>query len=310
MKKNITKGKETFLIKKNDLPPIKGNYQFQFPLAPLTWFQVGGTSDAYVRPKDLQDLVSFLKVCGHFFPITVLGAGSNVLVRDQGIAGMVLKLTGPAFSFYEFLGNRLIVGAGALDRTIALACGAQGLSGLEFLISVPGSIGGAVAMNAGAYGQEIGDCLEWVEGVNLDGEILRLMRFDLSMHYRHGGLANGFIATKACFFLRPDAAQTVGARMEDIIQQRKSSQPTQGKTGGSTFKNPPSQPAWELIDAAGCRGLEKGAAQISPLHCNFLINRGGATSYEIEYLGNTVQQKVHEKTGTWLEWEIIRLGRT
>ena len=289
------------------LPSIQGKYALNFPLAPLTWLQVGGPADIYVRPHNLQDLVFFLRNRPPL-PVYILGAGSNILIRDNGVRGIVIKLMGQAFIKYHFEDNNLIVGAGALDRTIAFACAHEGLSGLEFLISIPGSIGGAIAMNAGAYNQEVSDHLVWIEGVTHDGQFFRLTRKQLLMTYRHGGLPEDFIVTQGCFALSPQSPAIIQRRLDDILLMRAASQPTKGKTGGSTFKNTLSHRAWELIDQAGCRGLENGHAQISIKHCNFLINRGGASSQDIEELGMHVQKKVAEKTGVQLEWEIIRLG--
>lgn len=292
------------------LPRIAGRYYFDYNLSKITWFKVGGLAAVYFKPDDLDDLQLFLKNRDLSMPLTILGAASNVLIRDGGIDGVVIKL-GKEFANLEFRENQVIVGAACLDRTFVLSCAAKNLTGIEFLIGVPGTIGGAIAMNAGAYGSEVKDFLEWVEVLHYSGTTERLSKNQLNMTYRHGNLPPESIVIRACFNLQVGDPQTIQNLIDDNLQKREDSQPVHGRTGGSTFKNPATSPykAWELIDQAGCRGLMLNDAQVSKKHCNFLLNTNAATADELERVGEQVRQAVLEKTNIELEWEIIRLGK-
>lgn len=289
------------------LPSVRGRYAFAFDLSKVTWFKVGGAAEVLFKPKDVEDLITFIKDKDPTVSVTMLGAGSNVLVRDGGIKGVVIKL-GSGFSEITFHGTEVIVGGACLDRTFVLACAEKGLSGIEFLVGVPGTIGGAVAMNAGAYGGEVKDFINWVEIVDIDGTLTRLQTVDLSMQYRKGNLPKGAIVVRASFILRNDDPKAIHTRINTHLQQREDTQPVRGRTGGSTFKNPTNMAAWKLIDQAGCRGLMIGDAQVSEKHCNFLLNLDAAKATDLEQLGVQVCQAVKDTTGVELEWEIIRLG--
>jgi UDP-N-acetylmuramate dehydrogenase len=288
------------------LPPLRGRVQRNAPLAPLTWFRVGGPAEWLVRPADLDDLLLLLREAPPGLPVTVIGAASNLIVRDGGVRGVVLRL-GRGFAGIERDGDALVAGAGALDATVAEHAAQAGLSGLEFLSGIPGTIGGAVAMNAGAYGAEIKDVLDWAEVATRTG-LQRLSNADLALAYRRATLPAGGIVTRARLRATPADAAAIAARMAAIRERREATQPTRARTGGSTFKNPPGAKAWELIDAAGCRGLARGAAQVSAKHCNFLLNTGGATAAELEALGEELRARVLAHSGVALEWEIKRIG--
>jgi UDP-N-acetylmuramate dehydrogenase len=289
------------------LPPIRGRYISKALLAEQTWFRVGGKADVLFRPVDEDDLIEFLIHCPNHIPRTILGAGSNVLVRDQGLRGVVIRL-GRGFSTIIIEGEELTVGAGALDRTVALTCADHGLGGFEFLVGIPGTMGGAVKMNAGAYGREIKDCLLWAEAVDFYGVKHRLNAEDLKFKYRHSELSDQMIVTKVRLKGYAADPTTLHQTLARLLREREDSQPVRGRTGGSTFKNPPQLKAWELIDQAGCRGLTIGGAQMSPKHCNFMLNLGNATANDLENLGELVRQRVLASSGINLEWEIIRLG--
>jgi UDP-N-acetylmuramate dehydrogenase len=284
------------------LPAVRGRLTPNAPLGPQTWFRVGGVAEWLFRPLDADDLAQFL--AAYDGPVTVLGAASNVIVRDGGIPGVVIRLGG-AFSETVTHSAGVIAGAGALDATVAEHAAAAGLAGLEFLSGVPGSIGGAVAMNAGAYGTEVKDRLDAADIVTRDGRRLRLSASELGLDYRRSGLPDGAVVIRACFRAAPGDP---GPRMAEIKAAREATQPVRARTGGSTFKNPPGAKAWQLIDAAGCRGLVRGAAQVSEKHANFLLNLGTATAADIEGLGEEVRRRVHAHSGIALEWEIKRLG--
>ena len=289
------------------LPPIRGRVQADVPLAPLTWFRVGGPAEALVRPADAADLADLLHALPHTVPVRVLGACSNLIIRDGGLPGITIRLA-RGFSAIETEENGIIAGAAALDATVAEHAAAAGLTGLEFLSGVPGTIGGAVAMNAGAYGGEIAHCLDWVELVTRSGELIRLSARELGFSYRHARLPTGGVVTRARLIARPGTQTTIAARMAEIRANREASQPVRARTGGSTFRNPPDMKAWELIDSAGCRGLTRGGAQVSEKHCNFLINTDHATAADLEGLGEEVRRRVHAASGITLEWEIHRIG--
>ena len=289
------------------LPPLRGRVQAGAPLAPFTWFRVGGPAEWLVRPADLDDLLLLLRDLPAATPLTVLGAASNLIVRDGGVRGVVLRLAGRAFGAVEVQADGVIAGAAALDAVVAEHAAAAGLAGLEFLSGIPGTIGGAVAMNAGAYGTEVKDRLDWAELATPDG----LLRWDpdrFGFAYRRAALPARAVVTRARFRAAPGEAAAIAARMGEIRAAREATQPTRARTGGSTFKNPPGQKAWALIDAAGCRGMTLGGAQVSEKHTNFLLNTGTATAAEIEALGEQVRALVLASSGVTLDWEIRRIG--
>jgi UDP-N-acetylmuramate dehydrogenase len=290
------------------IPVLRGRVQAGAALAPFTWFRVGGPAEWLVRPADAEDLVALLRDLPAGMPLTVLGAASNLIVRDGGLPGVVVRLGG-AFGKIVVEGDGVVAGAAALDATVAEHAAAAGLGGLEFLCGVPGSVGGAVAMNAGAYGAEVKDVLDWAEVATPRGvERLPAAAFDFA--YRHATLPSPgpAVVVRARFRAAPGEAAAVAARMNAIRAAREATQPVRARTGGATFKNPPGQKAWELIDAAGCRGLTLGGAQVSEKHCNFLINTGGATAADLEALGEEVRARVLARSGIALEWEIRRIG--
>lgn len=293
---------------RDTLPPVNGRYQPNALLSQQTWFQVGGPAELLFRPQAATDLALFLQQKPADVPVTLIGAGSNILVRDGGISGVVIRL-GRGFAEIVVTDTCVIVGAAALDRTVALTCADAGLSGLEFLVGVPGTIGGAVKMNAGCYGQEVKDVLQWAEVMDFQGDITRLSLQDFDFTYRHSALRADQIVIRACFNLKPENPSVIHQRLTQLLAEREKSQPVKGRTGGSTFKNPPAHQAWQLIDQAGCRALQIGDAQVSQKHCNFLLNLGTATAKDLESLGEEVRQRVFEVCGISLEWEIIRLGR-
>jgi len=289
------------------LPPLRGRVQEAAPLAPVTWFRVGGPAEWLVRPADLDDLLLLLRDLPETMPLTVIGAASNLIVRDGGVRGVVLRLAGRAFAEIATDGAGIVAGAGALDATVAEHAAAACLAGLEFLSGIPGTIGGAVAMNAGAYGTEVKDVLDWAEIATPAG-LLRLTAAELAMAYRRAVLPSRSVVVRARFRAEPGEAAAIAARMNEIRTAREATQPVRARTGGSTFKNPPGAKAWQLVDAAGCRGLARGGAQVSELHANFLLNTGGATAADIEGLGEEVRARVKAASGIELEWEIKRLG--
>jgi UDP-N-acetylmuramate dehydrogenase len=292
---------------KEQMPDLRGRFLANQPLAESAWFRVGGPAQALFMPDDERDLAYFLSSLPPDVPVMVLGAASNVIVRDGGIPGVVVRLGG-RFSGIAFEdGHRVRVGTGILDVRVARSARDEGVAGLEFLSGIPGGIGGALRMNAGAYGGETKDILIEARGVDRRGNIHTFSNADMGYSYRHSGAPGDAIFTEALFQGRPGQPAAISAAMEDIARRRKASQPP-NKTCGSTFKNPPGQKAWQLIDAAGCRGLTVGGAQVSALHCNFLINLGAATAADIETLGETVRSRVKETAGVDLEWEIKRIG--
>lgn len=290
---------------------LRGRAQADAPLGAQTWFRVGGPAEFLVRPADADDLAAFLAALPHHVPVVAIGAASNLIVRDGGVRGVVIKLA-RGFNAIEIDGRGVIAGAAALDITVAEHAAAAGLAGIEFLSGIPGSIGGAVAMNAGAYGSDVAACLDWAEIVTSDGQLIRLPAEKLALSYRHAALPPGGVVVRARFRAMPGEPATIAARMAEIRAAREASQPVRARTGGSTFRNPTSGEsslkAWELIDAAGCRGLLRGGAQVSEKHCNFLINTGTATAADIEGLGNEVRRRVLAMSGVELHWEIRRIG--
>lgn len=290
------------------LPRTRGRIAFDAPLARFTWFRVGGAADVLFRPADVDDLAAFLAGLDPATPVWPLGVGSNVIVRDGGVEGVVVLLRGP-FVEIAVEGQSVISGAGALSANVARLAADAGLAGLEFLSGVPGSVGGAVRMNAGAYGGETRQALVWAEIVGRDGRPRRATAADLDLAYRHSNLAEDDIVVRACFRGTPEEPTLVRQRLLDVQARREASQPLRTRTGGSTFRNPDGGKAWELIDAAGCRGLQVGGAHVSHKHCNFLIAEDGATASDIEALGEAVRKRVKAKTGFDLQWEIRRVGR-
>jgi UDP-N-acetylmuramate dehydrogenase len=295
------------------LPPVRGRLTAEAPLAGITWFRVGGPAQIMFRPADRDDLATFLAGKPKDLPVTVIGVGSNLLVRDGGVPGVVIRL-GREFARIAAEGDRIRAGAAALDLNVAIAARDAGLAGLEFLSGIPGTIGGALRMNGGAYGREMTDVV--IEGEALDGSGRphRLAHKDFGFSYRHCDLPEDWIFVGALLQGRRDDPKEIQARMAEIQKAREESQPIRTRTGGSTFANPSvpearGRKAWQLIDEAGCRGLRIGGAQVSERHCNFLINTGDATAADIETLGEEVRRRVKEKTGVTLEWEIRRIGR-
>ncbi|HJS87096.1 MAG TPA: UDP-N-acetylmuramate dehydrogenase [Acetobacteraceae bacterium] len=286
---------------------MRGRLQPNAPLAPTTWFRAGGPAEILARPADAEDLAAFLRALPPEVPIRVLGACSNVIIRDGGLPGVALKLA-RGFTAIEPDGHGIIAGAGALDVTVAEHAAAAALAGLEFLCGIPGSIGGAVVMNAGAYGGDMAGVLDWAEIVTRSGELVRLSAADLAFAYRHAHVPAGAVVVRARLRASPGTPSTIVARMAEIRANREATQPIRARTGGSTFRNPPDMKAWELIDAAGCRGLARGGARVSEKHCNFLINEGNATAADLEGLGEEVRHRVFAASGVTLEWEIHRIG--
>jgi UDP-N-acetylmuramate dehydrogenase len=290
-------------------PELRGRLAAGVALAPFTWFRVGGPAEVLFNPADEADLAYFLKNLPDQIPVTTIGLGSNLIVRDGGVEGVVIRLGGKVFGEIAMEdGFRLRAGAAAPDMRVAKVAAEAGIDGLSFLRGIPGAIGGALRMNAGAHGGETRDVLVSARGVNRRGEIVEFAVEDLHMTYRHSGAPEDVIFTGALFQGRPGEPAKILAEMERITEAREKSQPIREKTGGSTFKNPPGEKAWQLIDRAGCRGLVLGDAQVSQMHCNFLINRGAATAEDIENLGEEVRARVKAATGVDLQWEIKRIG--
>ena len=296
---------------KDHLPATRGKLMLDEPLGPLTWLRVGGPADVLFLPEDEDDLASFLAALDAGVPVTPIGVGSNLLVRDGGLEGVAIRL-GRTFARIEARGNQQIfAGAAALDAAVAREAGKAGIAGLEFYRGVPGTIGGALTMNAGCYGAETKDVLVEAYAVTRAGERLTLSNAQMDFVYRKSRAAaeRPMIFTGGLFAGQPDDPAAVNARMEEITARREASQPIREKTGGSTFKNPPGDSAWKLVDAAGWRGKPFGGARFSEQHANFLINDGSATAADLEGLGETVRAEVRAKFGVELEWEIKRIGR-
>ena len=292
-----------------EIDGLAGKLTPDAPLAKLVWFKAGGDADWLYEPTDPQDLALFLERLPGRIPVMALGLGSNLIVRDGGVPGVVIKL-GKPFAKVETGEDCLVsCGAGAHGILVASTARDAGIAGLEFLRGIPGTVGGFVRMNGGAYGSEVADILVDCDVVMRDGNLMRLTTRELNYSYRHSGLPEGAVVVAARFRGRPGDPEAIGARMDEIAEARENSQPLRTKTGGSTFKNPPGEKAWQLVDAAGCRGLELGGAQVSEKHTNFLINTGNATSADIEQLGEEVKRRVYEQAGIELEWEIHRVGR-
>lgn len=289
------------------LPPVRGRYTPMADLKPFVWFRVGGPAEVLFKPKDVEDLQNFLQNKPQDIPHTIIGVGSNLLIRDGGLPGVTIRL-GAAFAQMEEGENTLKVGAAALDRTVALKAASLGRGGLSFLAGIPGTIGGAVKMNAGAYGHEVKDTFTTCMVLTPAGELEERQRDQMGFRYRKSNLREGEIVISATFETAPEKPEVLQGEIQRIMTERELTQPTRARTGGSTFKNPPGQKAWELIDHAGCRGYAIGDAIVSEKHCNFLINTGNASAEDLEKLGNHVQEQVLKNSQIALEWEIKRLG--
>lgn len=292
---------------RSDLPQIRGQYRFDAPLSKTNWFGVGGNADVLFKPEDTADLAHFIKHKPTDLPVTLIGVGSNLIVRDGGIRGAVIRL-GRFFNEATLEGDVMVAGAAMLDLNLARVAASHGRAGLEFMSGIPGTVGGALAMNAGAYGREVKDVLIKAEAVTRGGEVVELSGVDMKYSYRHYGGPEGLIFTRAWFATTADAPAAIEARIVDIQSKREATQPIRERTGGSTFANPEGHKAWQLIDAAGCRGLMIGGAQMSELHCNFMINTGTATAKDLETLGDEVRARVKAHSGVDLHWEIKRIG--
>ena len=297
------------------LPPVRGKLTANAPLAPLVWFKSGGTAEWLFEPKDLQDLQDFMRGLDSSVPVMALGLGSNMIVRDGGVPGVVVRL-GKAFAWVDTVGKGtfgiddvLNCGGGASGILVSSMARDHGIAGLEFLRSIPGTVGGFVRMNGGAYGGEVKDILVDCDVVLRSGEPVTLPVAALHYTYRHSDLPDGAIVVAARFRGKPGEPDAIQTEMDRISASREASQPLRSKTGGSTFKNPEGHKAWQLVDEAGCRGLQMGGAQVSEKHTNFLLNVGDATSADIEALGEEVRRRVKEKSGVTLEWEIQRVGK-
>jgi UDP-N-acetylmuramate dehydrogenase len=292
---------------RDGLPEVRGRLSFDAPMAPFTWFRVGGAAEALFRPADLDDLIAVLEALPPQVPVTVVGVGSNLLVRDGGVPGLVIRLAGP-FAAIDVAGDTITAGAGALDLTVAKTAEEAGVAGLEFLSGVPGTIGGALRMNAGAFGAEMKDVTLSAQALDRAGNLQILGPAELGFSYRRSAVPEGWIFLSATLKGRPAPRDAIAARMAEIARAREEAQPQKVRTGGSTFANPEGMSAWKLIDAAGCRGLVMGGAQVSEKHCNFLLNTGDATAADIEDLGEEVRRRVRETSGVELHWEIRRIG--
>lgn len=292
------------------LPAVRGRLLRDEPLAPFTWFRVGGAAELLFLPADAEDLAAFLKALPAEVPVTVLGVGSNVIIRDGGVRGAVIRLAGRNFAGVEAdpATRRIVAGSAALDAAVARAAAKAGIAGLEFYAGIPGTIGGALTMNAGCYGSETKDVLISAWGYDRSGTRRELALNDFGYTYRHSEAPTDIIWVGATFQGRPDDPEAVQARMAEITARRETTQPIREKTGGSTFKNPPGHSSWKLVDEAGWRGKPYGGAMFSPLHSNFMINTGEATAADLEGLGEAVRADVKARTGVDLQWEIKRIG--
>jgi UDP-N-acetylmuramate dehydrogenase len=290
------------------MPDLRGRLLGNEPLAPLTWFRVGGPAQVLFTPADADDLAYFLSKLPGDLPLYAVGVGSNLIVRDGGLPGVVIRLGARGFGEARVEGEVIHAGAAALDKRVAEAAAAANLSGLEFYFGIPGTIGGALRMNAGANGRETRDVLIDATAIGRDGSRHQLDNAAMQFSYRASGADPSLIFTSARFRGVVERPEIIRARMDEVQSHREAAQPVREKTGGSTFKNPPGHSAWKLIDAAGCRGLRVGGAQVSEMHCNFLINTGDATAADIETLGDTVRERVLTHSGIELHWEIKRIG--
>ena len=289
---------------------VRGRLAENEPLAPVTWLRVGGPADLLFMPADEDDLADFMRALPADVPVTVIGTGSNLLVRDGGIAGAVVRLSARGFGQVEREdATRLRAGAAVPDRRLAAAALDAGLDGFAFYHGIPGAVGGALRMNAGANGTETTQRVVRVRGVTREGEIVELDHAAMGYSYRHSSAPADIVFTSALLEGEPAEAGAIRGKMDAVQHHRETVQPVREKTGGSTFKNPPGQSAWKLVDEAGLRGLRVGGAQMSEMHCNFMINAGEATAFDLESLGETVRERVHAHSGVLLEWEVKRLGR-
>lgn len=293
---------------KSAMPDLRGRLLANESLAPLTWFRVGGPAQILFTPADEDDLAYFLSKLPQDIPVYTVGVGSNLIVRDGGVSGVVIRLSPRGFGETKAEGDTVRAGTAALDKRVAEAAAAANIGGLEFYFGIPGSIGGALRMNAGANGGETKDVLVEARGVTRSGEKVTFSNADMKFVYRNSGVDTSVIFTSALFRGSVTDPETIRARMAEVQNHRETAQPIREKTGGSTFKNPPGHSAWRLIDAAGMRGFRVGGAQVSEMHCNFLINTGDATGHDIETLGETVRARVKESSGIDLHWEIKRIG--
>ncbi|HEX8526955.1 UDP-N-acetylmuramate dehydrogenase [Allosphingosinicella sp.] len=290
-----------------DLPELAGTAERGGSLADFIWFRTGGPAEWLVRPNDVNDLARLLRDLDPSVPVMPVGVGSNLIVRDGGVPGIVVRLP-KSFARVAVEGNRVRAGGGAMGITVASKARDSGIAGLEFLRGIPGTTGGAVRMNAGAYGREVSDILVEATVVLRDGRVETRAAERFGYTYRHSETPEGAVVVEALFEGVPGDPAAIGAEMDRIAEEREASQPLRSRTGGSTFKNPPGTKAWKLIDEAGCRGLTIGDAQVSEKHCNFLLNLGNATASEIEALGEEVRRRVFDRSGVMLEWEIQRVG--
>jgi UDP-N-acetylmuramate dehydrogenase len=290
------------------MPELRGRLLANESLAPLTWFRVGGRAQILFTPADEDDLAYFLANLPGEIPVTVVGVGSNLIVRDGGMPGVVIRLSPRGFGETSAEGDIVRAGTAALDKRVAETAAAANIGGLEFYFGIPGTIGGALRMNAGANGGETKDVLIEATGIGRDGSKHSFDNAGMKFVYRNSGVDPSIIFTSARFRGRIAPPEAIRARMDEVQNHRETAQPIREKTGGSTFKNPPGHSAWKLIDAASCRGLRVGGAQVSEMHCNFLINTGDATGHDIETLGETVRARVKENSGIELQWEIKRIG--
>ena len=290
------------------MPKLRGRLLANQSLAELTWFRVGGPAQVLFTPADEDDLAYFLSSLPGEIQLSVIGVGSNLIVRDGGMPGVVIRFSPRGFGEVTADGDVVSAGAATLDKRVAETAAAAGLGGLEFFFGIPGTIGGALRMNAGANGAETRDVLIEAKGIGRAGKKLTLTNADMKFVYRGSGVDPSVIFTSARFRGLPASPEKIRARMAEVQSHRETAQPIREKTGGSTFQNPPGHSAWKLIDAAGCRGLRVGGAQVSEMHCNFLINTGAATGHDIETLGETVRTRVRQNSGIELHWEIKRIG--
>ena len=290
------------------LPQVRGRLTPNAPIGPLTWFRVGGPAEVLFRPSDPDDLAEFLAATPGEIPVTVIGVGSNLLVRDGGVRGVVVRL-GRGFAAIEPDGETITAGAGALDLNVALTAAEAGIGGLEFLSGIPGTVGGGFRTNAGAYGREFKDVLASAEAIGRTGDRRRVAASELGLSYRHAEVPKDWIFIAASFRGVAGDQDRIAARLAEIRAAREAAQPIRARTGGSTFANPPGRKAWQLIDQAGCRGLRRGDAMVSEKHANFLVNTGNATAADIEELGEAVRQRVRDRCGVLLDWEVRRVGQ-
>lgn len=289
------------------LPPVRGQLVENAPLHRETWFRVGGPAEVMFRPADRDDLIAMIEGLPEDVPVTVIGVGSNMLVRDGGVSGLVVRM-GKEMAGIEIEGDLVSAGAGASDVAVAAAARDAALAGLEFLSGIPGTIGGALRMNAGAYGGEMTDILVEAKALDPEGRLHKLSAPDMGFSYRRSAIAEGWIFTSAVMRGTPGDRAEIAARMADIRKAREDTQPMRVRTGGSTFQNPDGHSAWELVDKAGCRGLRIGGAMVSEKHTNFLLNTGDATAADIEALGEEIRRRVMDMSGIDLHWEIRRVG--